>query len=192
MSERQIVLDEPVIDEQSEALRNAVERAERAEAELAKIARQPNQHVVEASGPTEGHASRHPELAGVEALRQDSMMAYLLDSLDAGKDIGHYGRLVFAMIARHFLSDDELIAELTKDPDFSADQAVGMLRQVEGRDYNPPRRDRIMEWQAQQEFPILPRPDDPDCGNVYRTLKFPQEVYEHISHYQVEKADVGS
>ena len=192
MSERQIVLDEPVVDEQSEALRHAVERAERAEAELAKLARQPKQHVVEAGESAEGHASRHPELAGVEALRQDSMMAYLLDSLDAGTDIGHYGRLVFAMIARHFLSDDEVISELTKDPDFSVDQAVGMLRQVEGRGYNPPRRERIVEWQAQQEFPILPQPEDPDCGNVYRTLKFPQEVYEHISHYQVEKADLAS
>ena len=29
-------------------------------------------------------------------------MAHLLDSLNDGKDIGHYGRLVFAMVARHF------------------------------------------------------------------------------------------
>ena len=37
MSERSVVLDEPVIDEQSEELRRATERAERAEAELAKL-----------------------------------------------------------------------------------------------------------------------------------------------------------
>ena len=36
-------------------------------------------------------------MAGVEELRKDEMMAHLLDSLDQGKDIGHYGRLVFAM-----------------------------------------------------------------------------------------------
>ena len=205
MSEREVVLDEPLMDEQSEALRTAVERAERAEAELAKLKRgsagQDQGHVVEpASMDTEketatpapaGHAVQNPSLHGVEALRQDSMMAHLLDSLAAGKDIGHYGRLVFAMIARHFLSDDEVIAELTKDPDFSVDQAVAMLRQVKGRDYNPPRRERILEWQAEQEFAILPDAQDPDCGNVYRSLRFPQELYDHIGHYQEEKAHAG-
>jgi hypothetical protein len=60
---------------------------------------------------------------------------------------------------------------------------------VEGRDYNPPRREKILAYQAQQEFPILPFPDDPDCGNLYRTLKFPDEVYEHIGHYQEAKME---
>jgi len=46
----------------------------------------------------------------VEELRKNDMMAHLLDSLDAGKDIGHYGRLVFAMVARHFLSKSELVS----------------------------------------------------------------------------------
>ena len=35
----------------------------------------------------------------VEDLRKNGMMAHLLDSLDKGKDIGHYGRLVFTMVA---------------------------------------------------------------------------------------------
>lgn len=122
------------------------------------------------------------------ALRQESMMDHLLNALQDGKDIGHYGRLVFAMVAHHFLSDEVMIEWLTKDPDFSADDANALLRQVESRDYNPPRRDRILEWQSQQEFPILPNPEDPDCGNVYRNLKFPPSVYEHIQGYQEEKA----
>lgn len=186
MSEREIVLDEPVIDEQNETLRRAVDRAERAEAELAKL-----KHTGTTPASGEAAAAHEPQLHGIDALRQDEMMAYLLDSLEAGKDIGHYGRLVFSMIARHFLSDDEVIAELTKDPDFSVDQAVGMLRQVEDHDYSPPRRERILEWQAQQEFPILPSPEDPDCGNVYRSLKFPRETYEHIGHYQEEKSEAS-
>ena len=66
-----------------------------------------------------------------------------------------------------------------------------MLRQVEGRDYNPPKRDRILEWQNEQEFPILPNVDDPDCGNLYRNLKFPDEVYKHIGHYQEAKFEAG-
>ena len=38
----------------------------------------------------------------VEDLRQSAMMSHLLDALDRGEDIGHYGRLVFAMVARLF------------------------------------------------------------------------------------------
>ena len=76
---------------------------------------------------------------------------------------------------------------LGKDPGTNPEEVAALLRQVEGRDYNPPRRERILEWQSQQDFPILPNPDDPDCGNVYRNLKFPQKVYEHIQEYQEEK-----
>ncbi len=136
----------------------------------------------------EGHAVGEPEARGVDALREDSMMAHLLDSLEAGKDIGHYGRLTFAMIARHFLDDDEVLSHLTKDRDFPDEKARQMLVQVEGRDYSPPRRDRILQWQAEQEFPIIPDRHDPDCGNVYKNLRFPKQTYDHIGHYQEEKA----
>lgn len=121
-------------------------------------------------------------------LRNDPMMAHLLDSLAAAKDIGHYGRLVFAMVSRHFMAHDEVVEWLTRDRDFKREQAVVMLRQVEGRDYNPPRRDRILAWQAEQEFPIIPNPEDPDCGNLYRNLKFPDSIYHHIEDYQEHKA----
>ena len=127
----------------------------------------------------------------VEELRKSEMMAHLLDALDKGKDIGHYGRLVFAMVARHFLSEDELVGYLQKDRDFSEEEARALYRQVQGRDYNPPRRERILEWQAQQEFPICPNPDDPDACNVYRDLKFPDDIYEDISEYDEQQAEAG-
>ena len=38
----------------------------------------------------------------VEDLRQSRMMSHLLDALDRGEDIGHYGRLTFAMVAHHW------------------------------------------------------------------------------------------
>jgi len=125
----------------------------------------------------------------VDDLRNSGMMAHLLDSLDAGKDIGHYGRLVFAMVARHFISEDELLEYLQKSPAFSEAEARALIRQVQGRDYNPPRRERILEWSRQQEFPICPNPDDPDACNVYKDLKFPDEVYESIQQYQEKKAE---
>jgi hypothetical protein len=34
----------------------------------------------------------------VEDLRQSEMMSHLLDALEKGEDIGHYGRLTFAMV----------------------------------------------------------------------------------------------
>lgn len=125
----------------------------------------------------------------IEELQKNEMMAHLLNSLDAGEDIGHYGRLVFAMVARHFLSESELIDYLQKDKDFSEQEARSLYLQVQGKDYNPPRRERILEWQSQQEFPICPNPDDPDACNVYKDLQFSPEVYEHISEYHEQKAE---
>lgn len=122
----------------------------------------------------------------IEELRKNGMMSHLLDALERGDDIGHYGRLVFAMVARHFISDDELVAWLQKNPGVSEQDAKVLCRQVEGRDYNPPRRERIVEWQQQQEFPICPT-NDPDACNVYRDLKFPDHVYEHIQEYYEKK-----
>jgi len=83
----------------------------------------------------------------LQDLRNNDMMAHLLDALERGADIGHYGRLVFALIGRHFTSDDELVQWLTKDPNFDEQQARGLLQQVRSRDYNPPRPERIAEWQ---------------------------------------------
>lgn len=124
----------------------------------------------------------------VEDLRNNGMMAHLLDALDAGQDIGHYGRLVFAMVARHFLNEEELISYLQKDSDFSQEEAHRLYQQVQGKDYNPPRREKVLQYQQQQEFPICPNPDDPDACNVYKDLQFPDHVYEHISEYYEQKS----
>jgi hypothetical protein len=126
---------------------------------------------------------------GIETLRRSGMMAHLMGSLEKGQDIGHYGRLVFAMIARHFLSDDDLVQLLQQDKDFSEEQARILVHQVKDKDYNPPRREKILEFQAQQEFPIIQNPEDPDDGNVYRDLDFPESVYEHISEYYEHKTE---
>jgi hypothetical protein len=125
----------------------------------------------------------------VEELRKNEMMAHLLNALEEGKDIGHYGRLVFAMVGHHFMDTDELVGWLGKDSSVTEAEARALARQVEGRDYNPPKRARIQEWQKEQEFPILPNPDDPDAGNVYRDLQFPDDVYERIEEYYEQKAE---
>ena len=119
------------------------------------------------------------------------MMAHLIDALDHKKDIGHHGRLVFTMVARHFLSEDEVVAELAKDKDFSEEQARSLYLQVQSKDYNPPKREKILQYQQEQDFPIIPKPDDPDQGNVYRDLNFPDHVYQHILEYYEHKADAA-
>jgi hypothetical protein len=122
-------------------------------------------------------------------LRDSPMMAHLLDALDAGTDIGHYGRLTFAMIARHFLDEDELVRLLAAQPGQDEEKARALVLQVKGHGYSPPTRERISQWQAQQDFPICPNPEDPNSGNVYKELRFPDEVYERIGEFWEEKAE---
>ena len=128
----------------------------------------------------------------LDELRKNDMMAHLLDALDAGKDIGHYGRLVFAMVAHHFLDEDQLVKLLTKCKNFSEDDARALVMQVKGREYNPPKREKIRQFMQQQDFPICPNVDDPDACNVYKNLNFPQEVYDHINQYYQHKAQASS
>jgi hypothetical protein len=124
----------------------------------------------------------------VDDLRQSPMMGHMLDALDNGEDIGHYGRLVFAMIGRHFVSNDELVELLTKDEDADEQEMKALVQLVEDKGYSPPRREKILEYQGQQDFPICPNPDDPDACNPYTELQFPDEVYESIQEYREEKA----
>lgn len=119
----------------------------------------------------------------VEDLLQEPMMAHLLDSLEKGKDIGHYGRLTFIMISRHFLEEDEIIQQLLKNPKFTEVEARTLLKQVAARNYNPPKRERILDWMARQKFPICPDAEDPNQCNVYRNLEFPKEIYDRISQF---------
>jgi len=124
----------------------------------------------------------------VEDLRQSPMMSHLLDALDKGEDIGHYGRLTFAMIARYFVDNEKLVELLAMDGDTDEQKARALVLQVEERGYNPPRRERILEWQGQQDFPICPDADDPDACNIYNELTFPDETYKEIQEYREEKA----
>jgi hypothetical protein len=97
-----------------------------------------------------------------------------------GEDIGHYGRLTFAMVAHLFLERDKLVEWLSKNGDTDENEADALAPQVEERGYNPPRRERILKWQGQQDLPICPNPDDPDACNFFNELTFPGEVYQDI------------
>ena len=123
-------------------------------------------------------------------LRDSEMMAHLMDALEKGTDIGHYGRLTFAMVARHFLEEDEML-RLLGNQECGEEEARRLLLQVQAKDYNPPKRDRILQWQQEQEFPICPNPDDPDACNVYRDLRFPDDIYESIEEYYEEKVEAA-
>jgi hypothetical protein len=92
------------------------------------------------------------------------------------------------MIARHFL--EEMIQLLMKQPGQDEAQARALVLQVRERNYSPPKRERILEWQAQQDFPICPTPEDPNSCNVYRELHFPDDIYDHISEFWEQKAEV--
>ncbi len=123
----------------------------------------------------------------IEDLRQSPMMSHMLNALERGENIGHYGRLTFAMIARYFVDNEELPRLLAQDPSTDENEARALVQQVEEKGYSPPRRERILEWQSQQDFQICPNPDDPDACNVYSELAFPDEVFEDIHEYRVER-----
>lgn len=123
-----------------------------------------------------------------EDLRDSPMMAHLLDALEAGRDIGHYGRLTFVMVARFFRDEDDLVRLLAQQPGVDETDARALVRQVQAHDYNPPKRERILAWQAQQDFPICPAPDDPRGCNVYSELRFPDHIYEQIDEFWEERA----
>lgn len=122
-------------------------------------------------------------------LRDSGMMAHLLDALEKGTDIGEYGRLTFVMVARHFLAEDEMVKLLSKQPGFNEQGAQALVLQIKERDYSPPKRERILEWQALQDFQICPSPEDPNACNVYRELRFPQEIYDRIGEFWLEKSE---
>lgn len=115
-------------------------------------------------------------------------MAHLLSALDEGKDIGHYGRLTFVMIAQYFADEEAVVAQLRKDKDFSENEARSLYQQVINKEYSPPSRESLLEWQSKQDFQIVPDPNDPDSGNVYQDLTFPESVYESIANYNDKKS----
>ena len=125
----------------------------------------------------------------VDDLRRSPMMAHLLDALERGEDIGHYGRLTFAMIADRFLDRDQVVSWLGKDRNCDEGEAKALVQSVEARGYNPPSRRRILEWQRAQKFPICPTPDDPESCNPYRELSLPEEVYEDIEEFREQQFD---
>jgi hypothetical protein len=123
----------------------------------------------------------------VEDLKQSPMMNNMLEALEKGEDIGHYGRLTFAMVARYFVDNEELAQLLAKDRDTDENEAKALVQQVEEKGYNPPRREKILQWQKEQDFQICPDPDDPDACNVYNELTFPDELYQDIQEYREER-----
>lgn len=125
----------------------------------------------------------------VQELRKNNTMAHILDALEDGKDIGHYGRLTFAMVGQYFADEEEIVSCLQQDKDFSEEEARSLYTQVTSKQYSPPSRESILDWQSQQDFQICPNPDDPDAGNVYQDLNFPERVYESISSYNNKKQD---
>ena len=134
-------------------------------------------------------ATDRNENRGQSSNMEDSpMMAHLLKAMKSGEDVGHYGRLVFAMVARRFIEEDELVKLIAKQPEQDEERARALVQQVAARDYNPPRRERILEWQAQQDFTICPDSDDPNACNVYSDLRFPESVYDNINEYYEEQA----
>lgn len=136
----------------------------------------------------QGNATRAAS-DGMEALLASPTMARLIDDMRAGTDIGHYGRLTFVMVGQRFLSDDEMLDLLARQPDHDEREMRALILRTRERDYNPPRRERLLEWQSRQDYPLIAHADDPSAGNLYRELQFPDDVYENIEEYYEEQVE---
>lgn len=124
---------------------------------------------------------------GREQLMNSPTIKRLIDAAASGADIGHYGQLTLAIVGRYFMSDDDLIALLSESAGTDETKAAGLIHQVKQAGYNPPRRETLAQWSAEQDFDLID-PEDPDSGNLYRELTFPDQVYEDIRHYHEDKA----
>jgi hypothetical protein len=90
------------------------------------------------------------------------------------------------MIGRQFVTNNELVELLKKDHDADEGEIRALAKQVEKMGYSPPRREKILEYQSQQDFPICPD-SDPDTCNPYAELQFSDEVYEPVQEYREER-----
>ena len=123
----------------------------------------------------------------LDDLRRSPTMARLLDALDRGEDIGHRGRFTFATVAARFLPREEVVALLEKGGGEGEHEARALVQQVTERGYNPPSRQRLLEYDKEQEFQICPNHEDPDACNLYRELTMPEEVIEDIQEYREQQ-----
>ena len=152
---------------------------------------------VNAAGPegtkmaqaTRRHATSEDRKDGMEQLRRSDTMARLLDAMEQGTDVGHYGHFTFVTVARHFMDESAVERFLAGQPGMDESKARALIEHVKERGYNPPRRERILEHQGQGGFQIIEDPKNPDSGNLYRELQFPEAVYEDINEYYEEKAE---
>lgn len=132
--------------------------------------------------------NRSSEPVRSEDMRASAMMDRLWTDLSKGTDVGHYGRLVFCMIARHFLDEKEIIKLLGKS--VPTEEAAAMLVEVNRTNYSPPRPAKIRQWQKNQQYKIIPEDKDQSWGNVYTELQLPQEIYENVTNFYKDTKEV--
>ena len=84
----------------------------------------------------------------VEDLKQSPLMNHMLEALENGEDIGHYGRLTFAMVGAYFVKNDELVRLLTQHHDGDEREVRAIVQQVREKGYNPPNRDKLLESES--------------------------------------------
>lgn len=127
---------------------------------------------------------------GKAELRANAMMAHVLNALEAGQDVGEYGRRLLAVVGRHFLGEDELVALLSSN--VGEGEARNLVREVTERGEFPPRRGKIVEYMKRQPFQIIPDLRDSKLDDVYEGLTFPPEVAAHIPRFEVGHGHEGA
>jgi hypothetical protein len=81
----------------------------------------------------------------MDELRRNPMIAHLLDALDKGKDIGHYGRLTFATVGHHYLDRGELVEILSKGKGADEGDLRCLVHHAVTRGFHVPTWEQILE-----------------------------------------------
>lgn len=136
---------------------------------------------------TEKEETKSHAQSAREQMMSSPTIRRLVEAAEAGEDIGHYGELTLAIVGRYFMSDADLVDLLSRCVEMDRKKAAGLVHQVKEGDYSPPRRETLVHWSSEQQFNLI-NVKDPDSGNLYRELTFPDQVYEHIRHYHEDKA----
>jgi hypothetical protein len=94
---------------------------------------------------------------------------------------------VFTQVARQFMSMEEVLVWLQKNPGIQEDAARALYLQVGEKEFVPPKLEEIREWQTRQDFPICPNLNDPAACDVYQNLQFPAGIYQHLRAPEARK-----
>ena len=127
----------------------------------------------------------------LDDLKRNPMMRRIIQTMESGQDVGHYGRFIFTVVASYFIGEKEITDLLKRQPEIEdSEEALGFYLQVASARYVMPTSARIRAWdksEEQKNFPLIIQ-GDRNSGNLYREIPLPQQALVSVRSYWREAA----